>query len=503
MTEVQIGSVGAESTTLDARAAERVSHVRGMFGRDTLYSIALALQMVSAFALTPFLTRLLGRTEFGSFATNLTLFWILIILFTVGMNIGIAKVFAGPDGPEHSRELLSVTLVMVLVLGAALFATTSLWFRLLGFTGDGTTQRILIVWSGIAAMTSTCLALLRCMDRLLAFAVVSGLQSVGALSAGLLVALLGQRSAANVMKGAILAQAVAVVFAIAQIRPRLPRTRYVARVRLALQFSLPLVCQQLGYLLMAAADRIVVQKDLGPGPTGRYQVAYNVGAIGIMLVGYLNQAWLPRVFRIADVPLRQDVLASTRDGLYRALMPMSLGLAFGGPLVLGVWAPSSFRPAGLTAITLVVIVSTLAWSFALTNTQVLLAEHRSGIVGIVTIVAAGLNVLLNILLVPHFGIEGSAYATLISYALFAVGTEVFRRRCRYLRPVSHGTVIGLLALVGAIAATSRIPVGQIQGDAERMVGSAICLIWLCYVLLKLRGATLRRVSRRIHEHAPA
>lgn len=488
MSGVQVGSTGTESIGFDVREAERLKHVHGMFGRDTLYSLALAFPMVGAFALTPILTRLLGRAEFGSFAANLTLFWILIILFTVGMNIGVAKVFAGHDGPERSRELLSVTIVMVLVLGTSLYATTHLWFRVLGFTGNGATQRVLIVWSGTAAATSTCLALLRCTDRLLAFTIVSGLQSVGALGAGILVAFLGQRSAANVMRGAIVVQAAALLIAISIVRPRRPRIQHLARVGQTLRFSLPLICQQLGYLVMAAADRIVVQRDLGPGPTGRYQIAYNVGAIGIMLVGYLNQAWLPRVFRISDVWLRQDVLSSTRDGLYRALMPVSLGLAFGGPLVLGIWAPPSFRPGGLTAITLIVIVSTLAWCFALTNTQVLLAEHRSGIVGSVTIAAAGLNVLLNIVLVPHFGIDGSAEATLGSYVAFAGATEAFRRRCVYLRPPSPRLWMGLAALVGAISATAFVPLGRPVGDGERIIGSLVCAVWMCYVLWRLTGA---------------
>jgi O-antigen/teichoic acid export membrane protein len=49
-------------------------------------------------------------------------------------------------------------------------------------------------------------------------------------------------------------------------------------------------------------------------------------------------------------------------------------------------------------------------------------------VTIVTLLAAGSNVVLNLLLIPAHGIEGAAAATLASYALMVVGLAVAAQR---------------------------------------------------------------------------
>ena len=64
-----------------------------------------------------------------------------------------------------------------------------------------------------------------------------------------------------------------------------------------------------------------------------------------------------------------------------------------------------------------------------------MSEGKTGRAAVMTLAAAAVNVALNIALVPHIGLTGSAIATLISYALLALltrppaklGREVARR----------------------------------------------------------------------------
>jgi O-antigen/teichoic acid export membrane protein len=336
--------------------------------------------------------------------------------------------------------------------------------------------------------------LIQCLDRLAVFTTVSALQSFGALGVGLAIAGFHDRSVTDVLTGAVIVETLALVIALSVARPRLPRLRERTLLTATLLFSLPLVVQQLGLLVMAASDRFVVQRDLGSAETGRYQIAYSLGAAIIIIINYLFASWLPRVMQIPDVQTRQRVLAESRDGLLRCLLPLTLGLALGGPLVMQVWAPQSFHPEGLTMVTLLVVVSTFAWSFALTNGQVLLSEHRSIATALTTAVAAALNLALNIILVPRFGIIGSAAATLVSYLALAAMLVFHRRRVFPLSAPRPAIWVEVLGMTAAIFATWYIPVQGRAGVTIRAIGSIVCLVWAWNWLSKLRRTALTEVE---------
>ena len=196
-----------------------------------------------------------------------------------------------------------------------------------------------------------------------------------------------------------------------------------------LRFSIPIVPLQISTFVLSASDRFIVLRDLGPAATGRYQVAYTLGAVGVSLLTFLNLAWLPRIFAIADRGTRAAVLAASRDGLYRLLVPVTIGIALGGPLVLHIWAPRDLphrepHPGrgpgrGLDGAGVHRLSSTRAC---------ILSEGRSAVVALVPSPPLVINVGLNLALVPHLGINGSALATLITYAVLASGMAAVSRQ---------------------------------------------------------------------------
>ena len=478
------------------------SQVSLMFGRDTRYLVAYAFQMITAIGLTPVVTRVLGPANYGEFAADLAILWMLVVTIDLGLDVGISKTYAGADGPSRAKRLMSFALLCIGLIVVTGLASISLWSGLLGFS-DRRQAVLVVVWSGIASATLVAMAMLRCLDRFGAFATVSLLQSVGALGAGIVVAFSRTRSPNDVLTGAIFVQAIAFAVGLATTRPRLPRRKDFRWIADAVEFSLPLVPQQVGYLLMISVDRVIVHKYLGAEPTGRYQVAYNVGAMAILLMTFMNQAWLPRVFAISDVPQRLQVLADSRDGLYRLLIPVSLGLGLGGPIALQLWAPASFRPDGLKLVTLLVVVSAFGWCASQASMRMLLADGRSKATASAMLVAAALNLALNITLVPRFGIDASAGATLLSYLVLAAALGRLRSRTGALRPPPAALVAELGIATVAILASWYIP---LSGDwrAVRLLLAGSCLTWGAIRLRETTGWDLlqraqigaRREARR-------
>lgn len=492
------------STQIDPRHAEPTTeaynrvHLKGMFAHDSLYTIALAAQLLSAIGITPFLTRVLGPAEFGRFSAELALLWVVVWTSNLGLNVGIMKIYAGWRGPYASARALSSAIVVVGVLDACLVLTSSVWHGWVGFAHFGAQERLDILWAYLTALTGICLGILRCRDKLMAFAIVSVLQSIVALGCGLLLAEVASRTVSAVILGAIIVQALALGIALGVVRPPVSGVIAVRTFGRALRFSLPLVPQQVAYFVIAGSDRLVVQRDLGTVATGRYQVSYNIGAMAIVLLTFLNQSWLPRVFAVRDAASLVDLVAASRDGLYRLLIPACLGLAVGGPEALRVWAPASFRTGGLTAVTLIVVLSTVPWSATLANSRLLFSASRTVECAVVAVVAAILNVGLNIILVPHLGIDGSAWATFASYLVLAAGTALMSRRVGRLRrvPVRLIGIAGAALAVGA--ASYYIPLGG-WGLVVRLSLSGILVGWCVstFVDLASDGEKLGPVARQI------
>jgi O-antigen/teichoic acid export membrane protein len=477
-TEVDGSGAGIDGASVDAT-------VGTMFRRDSLYMVASSLQLLAGVVITPLLTRVLGLHQYGIFAADLALLYVLYYTANLGLNIGIQRLFSQPDGDLKSRNLLAAALVLVSCITAIVYATGPLWSPRLGFGDFPLSTRLTVVWSGLFAMTWICLAILRCNEKLAVFTTVCLLQSIVGVGVGTIVAHAGNRMATDVLWCTISAQAVAVIISFVTITPRWRGILDLRTVSSTLTFSIPIVPLQISTFILSASDRIVILRDLGPNSTGRYQVAYTLGAVGVSMLTFLNLAWLPRIFAIADRVARSAVLAASRDGLYRLLVPVTIGIAMGGPLVLHIWAPRSFHTETLVPVVALVVASTIPVCTAFVHSRLLLSEGRSATVAFVTLVAATINVALNLVLVPQIGINGSALATLLSYGLLATGMAAISRSVLTLPRPPLGLWAALAATEGVVLLSSSLPIHG-TAAALRLVVTGISVGAALVILRRLQ-----------------
>jgi O-antigen/teichoic acid export membrane protein len=483
------GTVDGE-TLLDSDTSldgETVIHT--MFGRDSLYVVVLALQLVTAVVLVPVITRVLGPDGYGRLATAVALSQAVFPAAALGLQIGIQRVFAGPGGRDAARGLLTVSIVLTSGVVGLLLVTRRWWGGTLGLHGHPAVLELTVVWSGLVAVTYVDLALLRSLERLGRYATVSLLQSVGIQVVALGAVAVFGRSAQVFLAGYVAGQALALVVALALTRPRLSGVLQVRTAQAALVYSLPLVPQQVATFVLNASDRLVVQRDLGPVPTGRYQVAYNVGGLGIILLTFINQAWMPRIFALRG-DARAAVLARCRDQIYRLLLPVVTGMALGLPAVLRVWAPASYRPGSLALVTVLVVASTIPYAASLGPVRVLLASGHTRTLAGATAAAAAANIALNLLLVPTLGIDGSALATLVSFALLAALVALLARSAIPVARVPAPLGFGLLGVVGVALASAALPTGG-TWFGLRLGAGAVALAWLAQTIRTVLGRSPR------------
>jgi O-antigen/teichoic acid export membrane protein len=472
-----------------------------MFTRDFLYLAVSALQFILTSIATPILTRRVSPDQFGQLSLCLTVTQILGPILGFGLPYASQKVFAGEDGDRRSRGILAISAVLSVVAWVVVALAAPAWGPAVGLNRV-LDARLAALWGALFAVTWTSLAMLRSRERLGVAILVAALQSLVAQAVGLALLYLWAPTITVYLCGVTIAQGAAALVGLLALRPAWSALAAIRRYGQAFHFGLPMVPQQLSGFILFAGDRIVVRHDLGSAATGRYSVAYNVGALGVTLLVFVNQAWMPRIYAVADRAVRSRLLASSRDMMNLVLIPVVIGLSAGAPVVLRVWAPPSFHPASLTWIVAIVAIYAFPYGQFLSNLRALMSEGRTGRAAVTTLVAAAVNVGLNLVMVPFIGITGSAIATVLSYLLLARLTR---------QPVTSGLqvpgipfLLGILigcaaALTLAMAALPASPVWLAIRLAV-CVMAALSLVWLMRRAMSGSGLSRQLVTPAVDVH---
>lgn len=483
-------------TSPEDRSAAALDALRGMFTRDFVYLVVSALQTILATLVTPILTRRVGAGEFGQFALAVATMQILGPILSFGLPFAAQRVFAGQDGDRQARGVLAVSATLAVAACLLVALAAPLWSPAVGLN-HVLDARLAAVWGACFALTWTSLALLRSRGSLGTVIFLAGLQSLGAQAAGVALLYLWEPTLTSYLCGVIIGQGVAALLGLAALRPDWSALTAIRRHSQTFLFGLPMVLQQLSIFILYAGDRIVVRHDLGSAATGRYSVAYNIGSLGALLLVFANQAWMPRIYAVADRATRSRLLANSRDMMHALQIPVVCGLAAAAPVVLRLWAPRSFDPGGLTHIVAIVAIYTFPYGQFLANVRALMSEGKTGRAAVTTVIGAMVNVGLNLLMVPWLGILGSAIATVISYGLLALLSRP--PESAGLRVPGISPQLGA-AIVCALAVT--VALGEIPSSNAWLVlrlafcvGAVVAFVLLIRHVISGLGGTGRLMGR--------
>lgn len=484
--QAQVSTEAVDTVTGDA--GPQRSRASSLFGRDLLYVGVLSLQLVSATVVSPIMAHVLPGTEFGHLSSAIALYQVLNVLCLLGLDQAMVLMRASTGSDVTARGLVAVGLVQAALLSTLALLTSRWWGPAIGFREGDPLVGYVVAWSPFGAGLLMVSALLLSQDRLRAFAVVNVLSSVGGQVVGLAVVLFGPTRTASAFALGNLATLVAgLVLGVVLVRPRLRGITEVRVARRALTLGLPLMVGGLAVFVLNASDRLVVQSILGAEEAGRYQIAYVIGNLAVLLLGMTDAAFLPRIAALREESARWAAIALARNGLLRIVAPVILGITLGSPLVLTVVAPADFRPQELHPVVFLVALAVVPVLLGVSWVWELMTRERTRRLAASAIVAAVANLALNLVLVPAWGLLGAAAATVAAFAVESVG---YRLSVPRGVSVPHAPWRLLLVVFGAAAvsaATLWLPHSP-TWNVVQFALAACCLPWLYYAWRDARSA---------------
>jgi O-antigen/teichoic acid export membrane protein len=436
----------------EATAQRSIHREIGTAVRHTfVYGVGSVLGKVVSFLMLPFYTHYLTPSDYGTLEILDLSLSLLGMFLNLGIMAAVLRYYAAANSTSEKKSVVSTALLCVgvtgfvcfllglsmirpvsaLLLGPKVPATYLLIsfasFILLYVTNVPRTYLIALDASGTIVLIEN-IALFLLLGLNIYFIAVLKLGLRGILWSSFIVAAL---------------QAFSLVpWVIRQVGIRFSAPHFWQMAR----FGLPLVFSNLSMFVLNFSDRFFLQHLGSLAMVGIYAVGYKFGfMLNYLFVQSFFMMWQSRMYVLHSHPDHRQIF-SRIFVLYSLLLTyMALVLALLSPEIVHLMVNPKF-----SASQNIIPVVALAYVFYGIGRYLQLGmflTNKTSQVGIVSAIATVLNLLLNYVLVLHYGMMGAAWATALSFAALAIGSYY---RSQRLFPVNLGEARVALAMGLAI-----------------------------------------------------
>lgn len=180
----------------------------------------------------------------------------------------------------------------------------------------------------------------------------------------------------------------------------------------ALKISFPLIWHLLAGHLLSSSDRIMITKLISADANALYSVSYTLSMIVSILWSSLNNAWSPWAYEQMDKKRYNNLYNKSKPYTIFFLVLVYMFM-FVTPELLFIMGGKYYIQAKYV-IPPVMIGYVFQFIYSLyVNIEFYHKKQRNIAFG--TIIAAGINIILNLIFIPKFGYIAAAYTTLIGY----------------------------------------------------------------------------------------
>lgn len=412
-----------------------LSHLRHLLKGSALYIAGDLLTKLLAFVLIPLYTRYLTPSDYGILEVVKALANGLTILCVLGLNGALTRFYFDHANSEDRARFLGTTIM-------ALIGNAFVVVCVLNLAGEALFERFLsgipfdpyvrlATWTVFLTSFSTiALALYRVREEPGKYVGFQLAQSI--LGFGLIIYFVAirQNGAVGKLQGELLA-AIALVGLAAYLIPAHARFSWSwMEARRSLKFGAPLVPHLIFWWVIDLSDRMFLQHYATLQEVGIYSLGYNIiASLMVVAIAGLNNAWAPYFFSRSNRPGAKDIIAKLLMYFLCGLMFIGLMLSlFARELVVLITTPEYYD--GYRAMPIIVIAFIFAGVGTILSNLIFYGK-TSHHLPLLTGLAACVNIGLNVLLIPRFGMMGAAYATLLAMAVYAglvfvVSQKVYR-----------------------------------------------------------------------------
>src|SRR3954465_13327332 len=436
--------------------------IRRLARHSAIYGLGGILSRILAVLLLPLYTSYLGTAGFGKIEQITALTTVLVIVLSAGISSAFFRFYFDSKDPERRvvvvRTTFWFTMTMAtvgLILGFA-FATPIAHLLRLG--DDPWLVRASAVGLWAQMNYSQLTNLFRVEERSVQFVIASVANILITVGATVLLVVGLDKGPTGAVVGNFIGTLAVYLVLLGYRRYQLGLQFDRKLLRQMNHFGLPLVPSALALWAINFIDRFFVAVFKGQSEVGVYSLAVRASSVVVFLMIAFRLAWPAFAYSIDDDESAKRPYSFVLPYLLFICCWVSLALGTLAPWIVRILAPHSpgFYRAE-EAVGLLAFASTAYAGYTVLAIGIGRAR-RTQFNWIVTGGAALINVLLNLALIPPYGMMGAAIATAVAYVAMFIGMTLNAQRVwpvpyQWRRVLTLSLVaVGLLVIGKAVAA---------------------------------------------------
>ncbi len=474
-----------------------LEHLRRLLTTGFAYTAASVLSKVVAVALLPLYTAYLSPSDYGQAELLFSSVVAASIVVRFGLIEALLRFYYLQDvrGNEVIRTGFAALFWLATVGAAIAMPLAAPIADLIGLESDGAAELVQIAVMGLWVLTlyEYLVTIFRLDERAKEYFAFTFGNVVLAIPLTVVLVVPLDGGAGGLLLGSYLAGVPFLLWRIFDERDRLSLRPDVPLLRRMLRFGVPTMPAELSIYALAFIDRIIIARQIGTAELGLYALAFKFSqAIQVIVRGF-QLAWPPLAYSIRDDEEARRTYA----------VVLTAFTALCGVIVVGMWLEARWIVrllADAEFFDSYVVIGPLALAAALygvylAQVVVLGRTGRTEFNFPVTIAGTIVNVVLNVVLVSLWGIEGAAVALIASYLVIVVLMWIVTERL-FPIPWQWGR-LAVITVAGAIA----IAGGELLLPTEGAAGllSRALVVALYPIALWFGGAVSREERRRVVE----
>lgn len=382
------------------------------------YTISTVLVKAINVITMPIYTRLLSAHDYGIASTFSSWYSLMLIICSLDLEMSIGR--AKQDYGSGLRKYVGSLQVLSGIFSILLFGMCSLFLPLISSLTEMNYSLLIIlaVYLLISPAVSFAQANYRYEYRYKENIAIMIFISVGTVIASLgLIYVISTDKYYGKVLGSVLPTAILGIFYWIKGFKNKILTINVNHWKYALTISAPMIIHSLSLNVLATSDRVVITKLVGADATGIYTLAYQYALLINVVMSAVNQAWQPWFhdnYYVGNYTLiKNNTKKLTVLGCFIGVGCVSLA-----PEMISILGPEEYS-AGVWAVPPIVLG--VICQFLYTNyINIELHLKKTQYASCGTVLAAIINIVLNIIFVGRYGFVAAAYTTLFSYIILLI-----------------------------------------------------------------------------------
>ncbi|MFQ5769443.1 MAG: oligosaccharide flippase family protein [bacterium] len=410
---------------------------------SSVYAFGNVLRKSIAFLLIPIYTRYLTPSDYGMLEILLITAHIMGIVGGLGIGSGLKRVFLYDANNREQQNLATTTasafvvfmslliiapmIVIAKPISLLLFEDSqyATWFLIVFITGIIRTNNIVPFQIYQAELKSIRFTII----NLIAFTIelVSNIYFIVYLRIGIL----------GILYGALLSSVIVFLINFAFIRRYIVLQFSKVLFKKMLRFGLPLIPGALAFWLMSSADRYFLIHYSDTHEIGLYSMGFRFAVIlEFILREPFEKNWASIYFRLAKQANAKAQFSNIFTYYFLIGSFLCLGISIFAKPVIQIMT----TPAFYSAYEVVPLLAVAILFRGMSNTTAvgIGISGKTEYYGLTVVATALINLLLNYLLIPPFGMKGAALATMFSFvfmqlAIYLIGLKLYPIKYDFLR----------------------------------------------------------------------